>query len=178
VEQNTKKLKSTLALNTSKLPSKLRWKQRLKSSQRSEYINWLTKLQDALVADINKRLKYNLTNHVKNLGLGTSYFMGLKHTHASIKSISHIDSPMQADMKVKIRCIKSGQIAHTLVLDKMLDQKWGKMTFDHQLEAVMCPCHQGVQDIKHTILDCENTKHLTNTWVHTWQRVRGSRESW
>jgi hypothetical protein len=166
-EKDERKLKSTLSLNTSKLSSRIRWKQKLKGSQKLEYVNWLTKLQATLATDTNKRLKQNLTNHVKNLGVSTAYFMGLKHTHASVKSISHIDSPMQADMKIKIRCIKSGQIAHTLVLEKMLDQKWGKQTFEQQLESILCPCQQGIQDIKHTVLDCDITKHLVDDWVHS-----------
>jgi hypothetical protein len=109
-------------------------------------------------------MKHNLANHVKNLGMGTSYFLSLKRTPTKIKSFTHINSPIPAAMKVPIRRIKSGQLAHVSVLSHMHNQKWYKMNFEQQLEAIMCPCDQGVQDVRHTVVDCELTKHLTTAW--------------
>jgi hypothetical protein len=108
---------------------------------------------------------------VKNLGMGTSYFMSLKRTPAKIRSITHINSPIPAAMKVPIRRIKSGQIAHISVLSHMHNQKWNKMNFEQQLEAVMCPCDQGIQDVRHTVVDCELTTHLTTTWEKSIKKI-------
>ena len=157
-------------------PSKrLRWKHNLKLKQKTEYNSWLNNLQTKLYNDVQTRSQYNLEKHVKNLGTGTSYFMSLKPSRGSIRTITHIQSPMPAKFKIPIRRVKAGHISHTLVLKHMLDQNWHKKDFDQQLNAVMCPCNEAIQDFQHTVTTCELTSHLHHAWVES---VREFRENY
>jgi hypothetical protein len=161
---------------------KLRWKQNLKLRQKTEYNNWLNGLQTKLHSDVQTRSNHNLERHVKQLGTGTSYFMSLKPNKGSVRSITHVQSPLPAKFKIPLRCIKAGHISHTLVLKRMLDQNWHKKGFDQQLSAVMCPCNGAVQDIQHTVTTCELTGHLYHTWVESVREIllltNGERGSW
>ena len=150
---------------------KFRWKQNLKLKQRTEYSNWLNTLQTKLYSDVQTRSNHNLEKHVKQLGTGTSYFMSLKPDKGSVRSITHIESPLSAKFKIPLRCIKAGHISHTLVLKHMLDQNWHKKDFDQQLSAVMCPCNGAVQDIQHTVTTCELTSHIYHTWVESVREI-------
>ena len=47
----------------------------------------------------------------------------------------------------------------------MYDAKWGKLKFEDRLEAVMCSCSAGIQDVHHIIMDCECTSHLLHNWL-------------
>ena len=97
--------------------------------------------------------------------------MSLKPHKGSVRSITHIGSPIPARFKIPLRCIKAGHVSHTLVLKHMLDQNWHKKDFDQQLSAVMCPCNGAVQDVQHTITTCELTGHLYHTWVESVREI-------
>ena len=161
--QKKARIKGVLSMNT---PSKkYRWKQQLKARQRAEYNNWLNSLQSKLHSDVQTRLGHNLGDHVKGLGTGTAYFQSLKPNNGCTKSITHLTSSVPAASKVTLRRVKAGQISHTLVLEHMMSQNWYKKSFDQQLQSIMCPCNQAVQDIQHTVGTCEFTSHLNHTWV-------------
>jgi hypothetical protein len=157
------KLNLCKTLNSGLAHAKSQWKLRIQKFQRKEYNTWIHDLHLNLCKDVNKRQSQSIQKHVLNLGIGTAYLMSLNM--GSHLTITHVNSKLQASLKLAIRKLKAGMINHLLIMKHMYDGKWHKTDFEAKLDAIMCPCSTGIQDVHHIIIDCECTSHLLNNWL-------------
>jgi hypothetical protein len=165
-QQDTNKLDACISLNSVKKSWRLRWKHRMRKTQKSDYEGWMNNMQSNLHKTTARRMSRDLDDpvdlkrHINAFEIGTSYIMHLKNTLAATKSITHLDSMLPSRLKVPLRQIKSGQIPFTRVMKHMYDLKWSKQALTEKHKSITCPCGQGIQDTQHALTGCGITEHL------------------
>lgn len=150
-------------LNSNRPAIKLKWKKQIKLKMAAQYQKWLRDLHNELRQDVIKRADISLTKHVQGLGMGVAYLMSMRPLPLKSHLATHTDVNIATSAKLPIRRLRSGLIPHLLIMKYMRDMRWHRMTHEERLDEILCPCSEGVQDVRHVFEGCTLLKHQLTT---------------